>query len=665
MKINRRRLMTLAGPVLAGPFVAGAAPAQTASPPLDAFFAEEAAFGASLSPDGRRIALSRRLGTDADAPTVLDILNAEDLSSPPRRVSLGDLEAEWVQWVSESRLLVRVMDIQTLRGGDLFGSNFSRSNLDVEVRRVLSVDVDVGGTPVILFGSDRNRLRYSFHLGAVVDLLPDDPDHVLMAAAEHSGDVALHKVNVLNGQARLVERGSRRTVGWHVKDGVAVMRRDLNLRGTMETIYARAPGESEWKFVRRSAVNDQPEMSWIADGDERDAVLVSARRDGEDELAVRRLDLHDLSLGPPIDGRPGRDVAGAVLDARGVYLGAAYYGDRLEYVFADRGLAAIHRAMNRFFDDECNVSIQELDRTRNRMLVYASGPREAGGWYLFDVAARHFTAIASRTALTRDQLAPVEAVRVQTRDGATLDAYLTVPLGARPGPLVVLPHGGPEVRDVQDWDRQAQVFAAQGWWVLQPNFRGSGGYGRAFAAAGWKRWGDRMQEDVEDAVAQVIRDKGLPADKVAIMGSSYGGYAAMMGAVRRPDLYKACISICGVSDLPEVLNAEDRDDDTPGKRIYAFWTERIGDPGTDRAMLEEASPRRRAAEIACPVLLVHGELDEVVPVHQSRRMEAALKRAGKSVQYLEVPGYGHADWFDDIEKTLMRLYVETLRAAFA
>ncbi|MDP2765705.1 MAG: prolyl oligopeptidase family serine peptidase, partial [Brevundimonas sp.] len=224
---------------------------------------------------------------------------------------------------------------------------------------------------------------------------------------------------------------------------------------------------------------------------------------------------------------------------------------------------------------------------------------------------------------------------------------------------------GPEVRDVLGWDRTAQALATEGWWVLQPNFRGSGGFGRAFASAGWRRWGDRMQEDVEDAVAHAVQARGLDAGKVAIMGASYGGYAALMGAILRPDLYKAAVAICGVFDLPDMLAYELRDDRSSDNEVFRFWTRRIGDPSSDRAALERASPRRRAGDVRCPVMLVHGADDGIVPVFQSRRMKEALDQAGRPVDYVEIRGAGHADWEDGVELDLMTQYIELFRRVFA
>ena len=393
-------------------------------------------------------------------------------------------------------------------------------------------------------------------------------------------------------------------------------------------------------------------------------VLVSARAEGEDTETVREMDLHTLGYGAPMNARTGRDVMYGLKDSAGRYLGAAYYGARLEYEFNEPALVAHHRALNRFFEKDCDVHLTDVDVARNRFIAYVTGPREPGAWFFYDKEARAIVNIGARRELDIDRLGTSETLSVQTRDGVAIEAYLTAPPGGRPGPLVVLPHGGPEVRDTRTWDRQVQVLAAQGWWVLQPNFRGSGGYGENFARQGWTRWGDRMQEDVEDAVAQAIALRGLDAGKVAIMGTSYGGYAALMGAVRRPDLYKAAISICGLGDLPEMLDWENREDDTPGKQIYEFWTRRIGDPVTVMPMLEAASPRRRAVEIACPVLLVHGVEDRIVPVIQSRRMRDALRGAGKTVELVEIDDAGHADWEDSQEQVLMIRYVALLRQAF-
>lgn len=664
--LSRRGLLASAGGLgLAA--ATGPAAAQAATPhTLDDFFARDGVSGVVLSPSGNRIAIIRELYENGARRAVLDVVDAGDPAATPLRSPIGDVDCEEMQWASDERLLVKV----ALRTRSSTERTSARSlgpvaGQEIVSRRMVSIDPSTGGA-VVLFDNEPQRMRTTTNLGVIADLLPDDPDHVLMIAPTQARRIAaLYKVNVMTGRAEEFERGDFDTVGWQTRNGVPVLRYDVNSAGNTFEIMARASGERQWSFVRKVRISDAPEFEFVAVTDSDDVILVSARLDGEDVQTVREFNLKTRTYGPPIASRPKADVAGGLTDDRGVYLGAAYWNDRLEYDFALPELAPHHRAMNRFFDNECNVHLLDIDRTHNRFLAYVSGPREAGSWYLYDRAARSFVNLTPRTALQTERLGRTEALDVTTRDGASIRAYLTAPPGGAPGPLIVLPHGGPEVRDVIGFDRTVQILAAQGWWVLQPNFRGSGGYGLAFAAEGWRRWGDRMQEDVEDAVDHAVRLKGLDAGKVGIMGTSYGGYAALMGAVLSPARYKAAVAICGVFDLPEMLAYELRDDNSPDNEIYRFWTRRIGDASTDREALERASPRRLAGEVRCPVMLVHGAEDGIVPVFQSRRMKEALERAGKAVDYVEVRGAGHADWEDDVEQGLMTRYIELFRRAFA
>ncbi|GLS01280.1 prolyl oligopeptidase [Brevundimonas denitrificans] len=642
----------------------GVARAQGAAYPLSEFFKPTMSSGAALSPSGTRIAVAENLGTDETPRSAVDFIDAADPEGPRRRFELGPVWVRSIDWASDDRVLVTVLLRGTSSGRAIAGSNRRSEDVEYYMSRVVSVHATTGD-PVVLFSDQRQRMRYTFDMGRIIDMLPGDPDNVLMAAWEADGVMGLHRVNVNTGAATRIERGGSGTYHWRAVNGVPVLRHDMNSRGTVETIMVRAPGETEWKMARRTRVREAPDFLWVGAGETPGKVLVIARLDTEDVQSVREMDLTTTALGPALNPRPGRDVAYGLPDSAGNYLGAAYYGERLEYEFVDPALAVHHRALNRFFDNACNVHFTDVDMARNRFIARVDGPAEPGAWFFYDKAARAIVNLGQARDLDPARLGASEVLQVQTRDGATIEAYLTAPPGGRPGPLVVLPHGGPEVRDTPSWDRQVQVLAAQGWWVLRPNFRGSGGYGQSFAQQGWTRWGDRMQDDVEDAVAHAIAAKGLDASKVAIMGTSYGAYAALMGAVKRPDLYKAAIGICGVYDLPDVLAWEERLDDTPGQPIYEFWTKRIGDRSVMGPALEAGSPRRRAGEIACPVLLVHGADDPVLPSIQSRRMRDALRGAGKPVELIEVEDAGHADWEDAKEQELVTRYVALLRQAFA
>ncbi|HEY9099175.1 MAG TPA: alpha/beta fold hydrolase [Thiobacillus sp.] len=663
--VSRRGLLGgaagLAGITLLPPDVAKA---QAGAYPLAEFFKPRMSSDAALSPSGTRIAVAQNLGTDEEPHSAVDFIDAGDPEGQRSRIDLGRVTVDSIAWANDDRLLTSVILKDEVGPRSIAGSNRKTEAIEYYMRRVVSVNARTGDVAV-LFSDQRTRMRNTFDMGRIVDLLPSDPDNVLMAAWDADGIMALHRVDVNTGSATRIERGGSGTYHWRTVNGVPVLRHDMNSRGTVETIMVRAPGETEWEMARRTRVREAPDFLWVGAGETPGKVLVIARLETEDVQSVREMDLTTTALGPPLNPRPGRDVTYGLSDSAGNYLGAAYYGDRLEYEFVDPALAVHHRALDRFFDGTCNVHFTDVDQARNRFIAYVNGPDEPGAWFFYDKAARAIVNIAQARELDPARLGSSEVLKVTTRDGAAIEAYLTAPPGGAPGPLVVLPHGGPEVRDTPSWDRQVQVLAAQGWWVLRPNFRGSGGYGQTFAQQGWTRWGDRMQEDVEDAVAHAIAAKGLDASKVGIMGTSYGAYAALMGAVKRPDLYKAAIGVCGVYDLPDILAWEDRTDDTPGQPIYEFWTKRIGDPSAMGPALEAASPRRRASEIACPVLLVHGEDDPVLPLIQSRRMRDALRGAGKPVDLIEIQKAGHADWEDAREQELMTRYVALFRQAFA
>jgi dipeptidyl aminopeptidase/acylaminoacyl peptidase len=233
------------------------------------------------------------------------------------------------------------------------------------------------------------------------------------------------------------------------------------------------------------------------------------------------------------------------------------------------------------------------------------------------------------------------AVTYSARDGLEIPAYLSLPPGAmnppqRLLPAIVLPHGGPIAQDVAAFDPWVQLLTNRGFAVLQMNFRGSTGYGREFRTSGFKQWGQAMQDDVTDGTRWLIEQGLADPEKICIFGGSYGGYAALMGAVRESGLYTCAVSLNGVSDLIALMDHQ---------RRYAFYeaaVAHIGDRWTDRKMLKENSPVNRADEIKIPVLLVHGTDDRTVPYSQSNAMANALEKADVTYQYLKIENADHS-----------------------
>jgi dipeptidyl aminopeptidase/acylaminoacyl peptidase len=205
--------------------------------------------------------------------------------------------------------------------------------------------------------------------------------------------------------------------------------------------------------------------------------------------------------------------------------------------------------------------------------------------------------------------------------------------------MVVLIHGGPQVRDRWQWNAEVQMLASHGYAVFQPQFRGSTGFGRRFEEAGYRQWGRAMQDDITDGVMYLVAQKIADPARICIYGASYGGYAALWGVIKTPDLYKCGVSFAGVSDLGSMLSHSIMDDSTAASR--ESHRVRIGDPEEARAQLDEVSPLKHAAQVRVPLLIAYGEEDQRVLPSQSKDMVKALRDLGKTVAWMPFEGAGH------------------------
>ena len=662
--LTRRSIMAAGAvaPLLAGVARADAPTVAPTPPTIDELLREPTVLDTALSPDGNRVAVLRELREGDRRVSYILINTVENLASPPTRVVIGDYDVEQVEWANDERLLVWIAFTKAVNGkptGLYYGGEF----VEIPVRRILAIGVD-GRQEVVLFANQAKALKRDFDLSRVVDLLSHDPRAILMQMWDYGRNVtALHRVDVYTGEATLVERGAPLTDFWFMQDGVPVLRYDSDSRRSV-TVFARAPGETDWKKIRkfrRSELEKIEGFDVVGATKEPGVLLVSHLTDGEDARTIRRFDLRTLTLGDVVMKRAGRDLESVWIDENRSLVAAGYTEDRQAYEFSDPRLAAHFKGLNAYFKSQMNVRLFDLNIDHNRMLLRVRGPTNPGSFYLYNRDAKSLDLLAEQKAwLGPERLAPMETLKVRTRDGAEITAYLTTPLKPGPNPLVVLPHGGPEQRDSYDFDLFVQALAARGWMVLQPNFRGSGGYGRAFADAGRRRWADRMQEDVEDCIEHVLKMGRADPKRVAITGASYGGYAAMMGIVRRPELYRPAVSIAGPCDLKKMLDFEREDGaDSPN---YLYWSRTIGDPKTGLAAIQAASPINHVGRIVAPLLLIHGKDDGIVPAEQSHIMARAMKKAGKTCVHEELKDVGHSGWTVKEWKKILGLTTDFLAA---
>jgi dipeptidyl aminopeptidase/acylaminoacyl peptidase len=322
----------------------------------------------------------------------------------------------------------------------------------------------------------------------------------------------------------------------------------------------------------------------------------------------------------------------------GHYAGAKIWRDRLEYEFIDPDMSKHWAGINAYFDDASNVTLTGFSEDGQVAIVYVSAPNNPGAYYLYDFGRRSMDfIIATHEELPGVLDSSTEIIRIPTRDGQSITAYHTKPgvssRRTQGNPLIMLIHGGPEARDKFNYDRDVQYLASRGYQVVTVNFRGSDGYGRAFAEAGYREWGGIMHTDIIDATRFMAAQGHKSGQRTCIIGHSYGGYAALLAAALSPEDFACVIAGSGPSDLNESLAYERK---TYGAKSgnFEYWEKVIGDRKADKAKLAQISPVNLTHLYDDPILLIHGKYDRVVPVSHSIEMEEALVSAGVDVDTL-------------------------------
>jgi dipeptidyl aminopeptidase/acylaminoacyl peptidase len=571
--------------------------------PLEAFARLPAIQSVMLSPDGDRFAAVLNRG-DESVLVTRDVKGGAPVVIGTFDNRLHHLGA--VRWVSNERLMVRIYHLQA-HGEDIAGVN--------SLLWLVSFD-----------NTDPVRLWSNF---ALLDVLPGGR-HVLVEDDKLAPEV--HRLDVRTGGSRLVQAGRTEVEDWVVDQAHRVrigIRRD---RSSVRIVERSAEG-ADWRALWEFELLSGKEIWPLGFGRDPQQLYVQAEHEGR--LAVYRVNLSDPTLALHLLlSDPDRDIDGSLLvsPSTGDVFGVrdAGLGDSGLYVW-DPELKALLARVDHALPERANRLLQ-FSADGQRYLMYSSGNGIPGQFFVGNRQTREVALLAETYPdLDPDQLARKEAMRIRARDGLELGVFLTRPKDAivgRPLPTVILPHGGPDSSDDADFDQWAQFLADRGYAVVQVNFRGSWGLGRAFRAAGFGQRGKAMQDDLTDAVHWLIAKDIADADRICIVGGSYGGYAALMGAALTPDLYRCVVSFAGISDQAAMSRRAHR-------RGSGFLNDvLVGSPYLGGPDLAAISPRYLARQIQAPVLLVHGSADGIVPVQQSEWMADALRSAGKPVRFV-------------------------------
>jgi dipeptidyl aminopeptidase/acylaminoacyl peptidase len=571
---------------------------------------------AILAPANGRIALTVTPIAKRD-PKVIAVVDGYDIAQ--------------VNWVNDNRLVFNVYDGQSglgeQYGGGLFAVDRDGSNSRMLVPNLLA-QVDSGAWHV--------------HLLRLMQTLRDGSDDVLVVGSETNfRSLDVYRMNTRNGRKTLLTLDRPGDAEGWVADPDGNVRGALTIeKATIERAWWRRSADAKWEMIGEYKLGDARTYPVAFDGD--GSMIVASNVD-RDTFALFRWDAKANARGDMLAGYARADIdGGTVFDrSRNRIVGVYYDAELPGAVWFDEDVAKIAAAVDKALPGHVNL----LQRgVAERYLVTSVSDVDPGSYYLLDLKSRSLESLGVARPDLRDLPMPHrKPIRYKARDGLEIPAFLTLPIGrdAKNLPLIMLVHGGPNVRGTHwQWNPEAAYLAALGYAVLEPDYRGSTGWGMKLFHAGWKQWGRSMQDDLNDGMDDLVRQGIVDARRACIMGASYGGYAVMEGLARDPDRWRCGVNYVGVTDIL-MMNDVTWSDFADSDYLKYGFQELVGDPDKDAAMLKAASPLLHASSIKAPVLMTYGGLDTRVPVVHGERMRDALEKQGTTVDWTVYPQEGH------------------------
>jgi len=589
--------------------------------PVEAFGSLPQMVTAKLSPDGKYYAA---IQSSAGRSTVA----IYDLSTPPGTAPISVATADWIAedilWAKNDRLVVVARKVAVN----------PESKQTVRWQRAIAVD-HTGQNPVVLMNNLRS-LANNTSSADIVDVAPDDPKFVyagfFISHGSNGFTLDLMRVDVTTGDAEPYMTGNRYTRLWLTDGHGGVVARVDQTKNPLQD-HVKIYQNGTWRdgqTVDASGTNGAGIVGLTNDGK-----AIVAFQNGDAAWTLTRQDLATNATST-LYSIAGYDLYSAFRnDWTGRIEGASYFDDRWQHIYFDPAQESLQQGLERAFPG-MSVLMVSTDLAGDKVIVEVENGRTPPSFYYLD-RTTHQAALIGLTfpTLKPENLSDVRAYPYAARDGLAISAYLTLPAGreAKDLPLIVMPHDGPDTRDSIQFNWMSQFLASRGYAVLQPNYRGSFGYGRKFTDAGLRQWGLKIQDDISDGVRKVIADGIADPKRVCIFGKGYGGYIALAGASFTPDLFACAISLGGISDFHNFLFWEQK---LRVKNLdtMSYLDSRIGTIVEDDERLRATSPKLHADQIKAPILLVHAERDFFIPINQSEDMQLALLKAGKKVEFV-------------------------------
>ncbi len=657
------RLLVLPGLLLIG--APEPAQAEEAPPPVADFFREPSFAGAALSPDGKKVAMVV-FGNDKRGQ--LAVFDIDKPRSAKLLAGVDKVDVNEVLWVNDQRLVFNVIDRAKLLDHAIWPGLWAVDADGENLRQLIYVDDD----EIITVGTRLKAriLQWNWRLHSA---LRDGSDDVLIQRQlfDNQGeptDTGLARLNTRDAHLQALVKNAPSSViyWWTDRKGTPVAA--ITLRKSLSTFYLAQPDGSWTQAFETDGWTDSVPVPLAMDAQGELWMEGADPEHKTDQSVLLRYKIRDPKARPQVVMHlKGYDFDGGLVIERETdeVLGVNFEADAPGSHWFNARMRAIQADIDAQLQGTINSITCSTCLTAENLLVFARSDRQPAMLMRYEVATKKITPLlGSRAWIKPGQMGSREPFSFKARDGLPIPVMVTFPPGPRMAgrPAVVLVHGGPNLRGTHwEWDADAQFLATRGYVVIEPEYRGSTGYGYGLFSAGFKQWGLKMQDDIADAGDWAAKQGFIDPKRVCIAGASYGGYAALMGLARYGDRYRCGIEWLGVTDLKLMFTSRESDA-SEVSRQYGM-PKLVGDPVKDAQQLHDTSPVNLAAHIGKPLLMAHGGADVRVPLEHADAMRDALKAAGnKDLEWVLYPEEGHGwtrladnvDFWTRVEKFLAR-----------
>jgi acetyl esterase/lipase len=662
MYISYRRTLHTCALVLAA-LMPAALPLEAVAAPVPAkhFFETPAFSGALLSPDAKSMAVLVTGDGARDRLAVIDLVN--NTVKVVAKFSASDIGT--FEWVNNQRLVFNSSDKKKAPGDVYYAPGLYAVNKDASGFRQLadiSNDAKPGANP------SRTILPYNHYLTGQRGAQDSDAIYVNSPLYSSSTDqfeaMNLVRIDTVTGRATTVVRPGK--VQWWLLDAKGEPRMTAVLDKNVETIQLLDPETNLWRKLvsydnYKGGQGAFTPLSFAPDG-----TLYVISNAKSDVFSLHTFDFKTNAINPiPVLKLDGFDFDGHMIMAEGKLLGIRYRSDAHSTVWLDDKMKAMQAKIDAMLPNTVNLISVPSRPELPLVLVASYSDRQPYTFALYNTQTGKLNPVGdTHASIKAAEMGDQEFVRVKARDGESVPTWLTLPNGSNRKnlPMVVLVHGGPYVRGTEwGWASDDQFLASRGYAVLQPEFRGSRGYGSHHYHAGWKQWGLAMQNDIADATRWAIAQGIADPKRICIAGASYGGYATLMGLIKDPELYKCGVEWVGVTDLTLLHDGHwsFTSDMQDSYKKYGFPT-LVGDPVKDAVQFKATSPLEQAARITQPLLMAYGAVDERVPLYHGRKLYEAVRQNNPNVEMVVYGDEGHGwtlpknqvDFWERVEKFL-------------